>query len=273
MPLLSHTSPINWRAPLNRGLLRWWRSLPQQHGGNVWRDLTRKSDMTINGPTASHAMGLPGGSGCYTFDGSNDYAQAGPIDLTSVTQLTVAMWLYWGASGPAVDYPIETSANSSSTANAFYLNYGQATGSTQVRLRGTSAQSVANFTSPTSNVWHQIVYCLDIPAGGSCFTVYVNGVAQSLSYSATSQNATSFGNHTWNFGARNGASNFFTGRFGDVRVYNRILSASEAQQLYRASRVGYPNELRRVLNAPLSFEQVAAPATGGRYYLRKRRVA
>ncbi len=258
MRLLSATSPINWRAPLNRGLLRWWLCLPQKHGGNTWRELTGKSNATISGAAVVGPRGRQGGWGSYEFDGATDSGQAAAIDLSTVTTLTVSYWSLWNSYALLSNVLIESSADSNANTGAILITPDRnvSGGLYFARVRASGSNGVV-FARPSANVWHHFVICFDRGGGSQqVVAVYVDGVSQSLTSSGTSSgNTGGFGNYAWNFMARDaGASLLGAGKLDDVRLHNRILSASEAQQLYRASRFRYPNELRWLPDVPLSFE-------------------
>lgn len=261
MRFVDISSPINWESPLNRGLLRWWLCLPNQNHALTWRELTRRSDMTMgNGAAAEGARERSGGFGCHAFYGSSpNYGQTAAIDLTAVTKLTIAFWAMFTNNTTANQVAIETTASSSANANAIYFNHRQGANVTQVRLRGTSANSEATFNYPAVNTWNHYVWTIDISAGGQPHIVYMNGVSRTLTYTSTSQNATSFGNHVWNFGARNAASLFCNSKMDDIRIFNGIKRPSEAVELWRASKAGNEDELNWI---PSRKTRVADAAVG-----------
>lgn len=255
MQLLAHTSPINWQSPLNRGLLRWWLCLPQRHGGNVWRDLTRKSDATISGAAAESARTRQGGWGCYVFDGSNDYGQTPTIDLSAVSKMTVAFWSYWNAYANDNDTLIESSPSAFSNIGGIRITPNSSTGNVLIRVNTSgSARSTITVARPTAAVWNHWCVLFDRLAGSQQCSCYINGVLQPpLTTPDTNTTSTGgFGNWQWCFHATDTSTQWGAGRLDDVRIYNRLLTASETISLGRASRFGYPNELRWVRGLPFS---------------------
>lgn len=242
-------SPIDWASPLNRGLLRWWCCLPNQLG-TPWRELTRRSHMTITGALGIGRRGRIGGYGSYIFDGINDYGQTAAINLSSISTLTVSFWLFWNAFATDDDMALETSATSNSNAGAFQIDPNMGgTSDVLIAINTNGAQfSGVQFarTGVTAAAWQHWTVCMDRNAGAQQVTaVYINGRSQSLSNTFTNTTATGgFGNYAWNFMSRNGASLFGAGRLDDIRIYNRVLSAGEVRALLAASKRGYPNELR-----------------------------
>jgi len=258
-PSVNIQSPIRWDATLNRGLLRWWLCLPNQSRGNVWRELTRKSDATINGATVAGSRGRPGGWGCYEYNGTSNAAQSSAINLSSISTLTVSLWLYWTSYANNDDLACESgTAGLSGEQGSFHINpnSGSSGGAVRVLVNTTSGLSLngVTFPRPSAAVWHHYVVCVDRGAGAQqVLAAYVDGVSQTLTQTNTNTGSTGgFGNFVWNFMARNnGASLQGAGKLDDFRMYNRVLRASEAVELYRESKAGYPRLLRWI-DSPLA---------------------
>jgi hypothetical protein len=65
--IIDTRNPIEWRHPLNRGLVSWWLPFGPWQGGGTLRDLARRNHGTLtNGPT--WAAGRDG-FGAVKFDG------------------------------------------------------------------------------------------------------------------------------------------------------------------------------------------------------------
>lgn len=276
-PSVNTQSPIVWDAPLNRGLLRWWLCLPNQNRGNTWRELTRKSDATITGATVAGSRGRPGGWGCYEYNGTSDAGQAAAIDLSLVSTLTVSLWLYWNSYSTNDDLALETGTTFINQQGIFYINPNSSSNGGAVRVLinlTTSGISLngATFARPTAAAWHHYVICMDRNAGAQqVVAAYVDGVSKTLTPTNSVTTSTGgFGNWQWNFMARNnGASLQGAGKLDDVRINNRILSASEAAELFRESAKGYPRLLRR--SSPPSWYPEQAGVTNFEYVPRGRR--
>jgi len=256
------SSPIVWDAPLNRGLLRWWLCLPNVLRGNTWRELTRKSDATISGASVAGARGRQGGWGCYEFDGTNDSGQTGAIDLSGVSQLTIAMWLYIIAYATN-DLLIESSPDANSNTGALQINLDN-TGAWTQRIKTATGNNTSNLSPrPSAGAWFHYILCANRSVGAQQFVAaYVNGVSQTLTSVATDTSSSGgFGNYQWNFCSRNAASLFANLRLDDFRMYNRVLRDSEALELYRTSKAGYPHELRW-LRGMRASEQAAGAGSG-----------
>lgn len=249
MQLVNFQAPIRRNAPLNKGLLRWWRAEPKRNASPRLRDLTSKSPMTLSGALRLGQRGLTGAAGAAVFNGTSDYGQTGTIDLSSLTTLTVSFWLYWNAFANDNDTAIESSANPGDIANpgAISMLPNFSTGVFAFRVITAAAFNSYSIVRPSAAVWHHYVVCYDRNGGAQQVTaVYVDGVSQSLTAIVSDTgNTGGFGNYVWNFMARNGGASLQgAGRLDDIRIYNRILPAWEVRALLHASRRGYPNELR-----------------------------
>lgn len=112
---------------------------------------------------------------------------------------------------------------------------GPDSGNNAVRVSFKVAGSSSSFVSPDGSVpqsgWVHIAGTFD---GSAVTGIYINGVAQSLNspFSVTYGATTGF-----TIGDRTNGSKNFKGYIDDVRLYDRILSASEIKQLYLLGNV------------------------------------
>ncbi|MHA2060819.1 MAG: DUF2341 domain-containing protein [Candidatus Sifarchaeia archaeon] len=171
------------------------------------------------------------------FDTSNDFVDAGSADsLDDLAPLTYSAWLYpaTGTSSQAV--VINKSSNKEFSTNA----------TTALRFRlGTDegAKSKTTDSVLTLDTWNFVTATWDGTLNNSGTKIYVNGVE--ATYSASGLNGTGTvvteASANQRFGARNTDSFDMLGKMDEIRIYNRILSPSEVQQLYRwaPGPVGY----------------------------------
>ena len=84
------------------------------------------------------------------------------------------------------------------------------------------------------NKWHHIVLVYDGVSKGvaSSYKLYFDGVSIALTAATACGGATNVNQ----IGTDNGSGGFYNGAIDDLRVYNRILSASEVLQLYNIGR-------------------------------------
>jgi len=229
--------PVNWQAPLNRGLERWWKALPWLMRGPIWRDLTRRQAGVLT--TGAVWKGTPrlGGVSAVSFDGS---AAVVTIAVTR-TVFTLAAWIRTSASttqqilggvGENNQWRVETDGN--------------------LRILTNSASEIdLTTTGVTLNdgKWHHVM----ATNTGTATALAVDGrIAGSVA--TGSVNA-----RTWDcIGHRTGSGEGFNGEIDDVRIYSRALDASAIRALYTASRCG---DVCEVLWAPWALAAVAAGRT------------
>lgn len=262
--LLDATCPVNWEHDLNRGLIGWWGGWPLSgwKRGKSLRDAvglsSRKGskDITLSAPTkwTSGPNGFDGG-----IFASSAFAQsASTINLTGVTKLVLAYWLWWDAFATNDSLCMESSANFNLNAGGYTCNMNNSS-APQRPVFGPSAGNNFSYNTvtiparPSAAAWHHYVIVLDLakwsttdPANCAVVALYIDGSPQTLSADALSGTAPAdFGNFTWNFMCRNGAGQFGAGRLTDFRMSTgRIFGAADAADLYLESCEGYPKLLR-----------------------------
>ncbi|NOT58188.1 MAG: LamG domain-containing protein [Deltaproteobacteria bacterium] len=176
--------------------------------GTVLVDVSgnNRHGMLVNSPT--WVAGRFGNA--LSFDGSNDYATIGDVDLTG--PFTISMWalpknIGSGCHGSAVmkqyDYGLEVCNGNM---------YGQVGGG------GSSWAASTSYIIPQANVWSHYTLTYD----GTTARLYVNAALRS---SAAGTHVTN--NEPLMIGAWTTASEFFAGLIDEVRIYNRALTPAE----------------------------------------------
>ena len=189
--------------------------------GTTWTDLSgRGSTMTLNnGPTYSSD-----GGGSILFDGTNDWARTTSNGLgTGNIAHSLEMWVNFTVFQPTSRWWLAVIGTyeqcgqmlwiGDSTSPAFGLWCG---GTVSPNLLG-------------ANRWLQVVTTFN----GSLYSSYVNGVAgptTNLTFNITSS--------TFTIALRTAqaAENYFSGKVGIARIYNRALTATEITQNFNATR-------------------------------------
>ena len=246
MQLVNFQAPIRRNAPLNKGLLRWWRAEPFRTSSPRLQDLTCKSPMALTGALRLGKRAARGASGTSTFNGTSDSGQTSAINLSAVNTLSIAINYYWNANSSNDDMLLETGAAGASPGEIIISpNNGSGSMRVSVFVSAGLRQSFI-FTRPSAAVWHHGVFCFDRGGGSNQITaVYIDGVSQTLTPNETNTGASGgFGNEVWYLMSRGGSVFFGAGRIDDIRVYDRVLPAWEVRALLAASRRGYPQELR-----------------------------
>ncbi len=191
--------------------------------GTTWTDLSGNGNNgTLNGPTYNSANG-----GSIVFDGSNDYVNISVP--TSINTKTILSFIRVTASGG--DYVVYgLDANGSD--NWFGVNENL------VRLFGTQSSNVNNFslsgtTNILTNTWYQIGCTID----GATAKVFLNGVEEN---SVTQAFTIGAWDSSPTLGRRGSiAQRYFPGSIANLQVYNRVLTAAEIQQNFKALRGRY----------------------------------
>ena len=204
MPINGSGRFIGPGQPIRNGLIGWYDNRykePDLDTGNNWVDISgNNKDLTANSS--------PGWSYGYYFemDGSDDYFRT-----TSLGSIGANYSIEWWGDGDAdtsVDYVFDW--RSSSGTNYVLKEY---------QFHDTNMNNVAkiNWSNGYQN-WHQVVATHD----GTTSYLYING---ELAVSATGGSDWTSGYLT--IGTDYNGGNYWNGKVGCVRAYNRLLSATE----------------------------------------------
>lgn len=231
-------------APLNRGLIRWFRTGARTNGGLYWRNLIGATTWlgTFNGGAAIRSgYGRQGNARAVFCDGTDDYIQLSTIPFTAAP-FTLAYWhrptslagvAWWCGEGGA------------GTWRAFYQGVN-ADGSTGFVAVQNNVFAPAAGTPPglaAAGAWHHIV-C--VATSSTSRQAWCNGRSTGVATDAS----TPSGLNEFYLGcerANASRGNFSNGLFDDLRIYNRALTEAEVQRLYLASRTNYAGECQSLL--------------------------
>jgi hypothetical protein len=170
--------------------------------------------------------------GALAFDGDGDYVEL-PISslLSSLTSSTFATWVDFSNEGGAwqriFDFGIDT------TYNMFLTPRIDTAGAMRFAITITSYndedQTTATRTLPSG--WHHVAVTLD--ADNHNHSLYLDGqlVAQNTSarYTPSSLGVTT---RNWLGRSQYSADAYFNGSLDDFRIYNRVLTAGQVEDLY-----------------------------------------
>ncbi len=168
--------------------------------------------------------------GAVDFDGTDDYIALTDGVFDSLTQGTISAWIKWNGTttGAIID---QGDCQTDDGQFEFYISSG-AIGVWAVNDAASCNASVdasVSISDPTD--WHHVVYTNDT----SGHKVYVDGVEQVLTYN-TGNSSTDFffdnpqsGEPYRIGGVMMVASESFPGLIDDVRIYNRVLTATEIE--------------------------------------------
>ena len=183
-------------------------------------NLTTWSDLSGNGNNGTltnnpyHFIGTNGDKGYMSFDGTDDYINAGTPSI-SVGKITVNAWMRI-TSGSLYQHIVDSSSNSWHLAmlndNRPYFWNG----------------STYHPSAPALTVgqWYMLT-----GVQGTTLDIYINGVlGQSI---ATNANVTT---NNVNIGRWQNGGRQYNGNIAQVSIYNRALTAQEIQQNFNATR-------------------------------------
>ncbi len=167
------------------------------------------------------------------FDGSDNYLQSPNLSAinSNTSTFSVALWFNPVAAGVVLSETGQTSINTGWHDSWIEALSG---GNIDVRIWGCSALLAG---VGTFNSWNHIVLTYD----GTTLKSYLNGAAgASEACSRSSPGASGYGEYL-SFGATDGVNMgsgaWFHGAIDDIRIYPRVLSASEANTLYSGGTV------------------------------------
>ena len=190
----------------------------------TWRDVSGNN----NTPTAVISSHTATAFPCfYNLNGSSSYFNCGTNLISSGGSFTKEAWIYRNTAAGF--------RNIFSTNDA-RLYVDTSTGNLFGGI-GANHTLVSESAGVTNNAWHHVALTWDHAT--QTMTLYRNGTQVSQ---ATTSGASYIASEPLYFGSQSGASptytavNFWSGRFGEGRIYNRALNSSEISRNYSASR-------------------------------------
>lgn len=230
--------PINWRSPLNQGLVAWWIALPGASGADCLPEF-------VNNLTGTAGTGLWSDRDSWgkfeapTFDGTNDaYTLGGDTTILHLGNKTVVAWVRTTSTELYAEVLSVIGGGFAGYALAFS---GSATaGRVAIYALGGGSYIEASSGVANDGVWHQIALTHD---SAGAYVLYLDGLpvgsgnAGAASYALSSYFIGGFSGYRWS-----------TFTLGDIRVYNRILDEPEMVGLYEASHPNNPGQYNGELN-------------------------
>jgi len=171
--------------------------------------------------------------GALSFDGVDDYVDIGNINENGYT---ILFWMYTDfeiTSATAGKAIMQYSDQDSQEIIAIGSSTSYIDGETLIIMGGIYRGSYYRtaITDIISAGWHFITFSWD--AGNSKYDIYIDAVEKTTtSGSKTNTQLANFDDFSVG-GGDNSYNDAFNGTIGDVRIYDRALSAGEVQQLYQ----------------------------------------
>ena len=229
-PSIGTAPQIYYGAPINNGLIGHWTFDTQ------WVDATTAYDRSLENNDGVFAGGLSTAdlvngpdNEALDFDGSNDVIDLGPATGSSSLNISpafsVSAWINRQSDGTIFGI-----RNGNNTQFQYYVHFGD------IRARGLS--TVVNGHSIPLNTWTHVIASVD---NGGNVTFFKDG-GSAIYRGAIPQS-------DYNINASIGAryegypSTAFrlNGQLDDVRLYNKVLSASEAAEIFRSDTTSQVN--------------------------------
>ena len=193
--------------------------------GTTWTDLSNQNNngTLINGPTFDSANG-----GSIVFDGNDDYVEF--VNSQSQSGLTLSAWCKFDSSvltnSQMLSIADETVPDYSSImwkniGNVLYLTARQADG---------TANDAIESVSSNDDQWHHVVGVFN----GTTQVLYVDGSLSATNTATPSLTTTTRGR----VGMSSDSTPIqnFPGNIALAQIYNRVLSAQEIKQNYKATK-------------------------------------
>lgn len=219
---------------LENGLVAHWKMDEASWNGTTGEvldsTLSNYDGTSVNGATTA-AAGF-GRSG--SFAGDNDSINAGDVtELNSATNFSVSQWVYI-TDVSAQDRLFHKAIDGSNDISI--APYYQTTQRIYFEI-GNGSNSYGYWDSTgviSNNTWNQIVAVYDGAGTTNAdkAKLFVNGVQRTLTFTGTIPSTTAnLATYNLNLGSGN-ATDYFTGKLDDVRIYNRTVTQEEAKKLY-----------------------------------------
>lgn len=213
--------------------------------GTTWTDLSGNSNIgtLTNGPTYSSDNG-----GSIVFDGTNDYVDFGSNGASAVnglSEVTVEIWyksdsvgndtgLIFGGTSNTRDNGIsirfDSNGFSGSGTNVIKAGFGQ-----------NNSETAANQIESSSNIQSTDWICITVVCDlQTSIKLYKNGVEDTPTYTESDGGSASSISNCDGLVIGYGRNQVeWDGKISNVKIYNRVLTASEVTQNYNALKGRY----------------------------------
>jgi hypothetical protein len=185
----------------------------------------------INGVTLARD-----GQRSFSFDGVDDYINLGDVINNTTGDYSVSMWVKIPSSSSA--FTTLFSKKGIAAANAGYAMYYNGSNRKLLWSNGdsTTAQEYYTIAEIPLDQWINVI-CVRNVGGLIKGYFYINGVEYSITNNPTGLNVSNSYNLT--IGKNSTGGLYLIGNVGDVRFYNRVITAAESLTIYNAGRTRY----------------------------------
>ena len=225
---------INLIADLNDGLMLYY-----PFSGNANDESGNNNNGTVNGAELTTDR-LENENSAYNLDGVNDHILC-PADasIALTNSLTIDFWIYptnWGEHTNNGDHLGYGRIFDKATVKIFphntgYSDYNQQCLIFHLIIGGTEYAAITPSQSIVLNQWQHI----NLSYTDSSVKIMINGVAQTLSYlngNIPNGNIDDNSGNNLYIGEAASMDRAIPGKIDEVRIYNRVLSEDEKEELY-----------------------------------------
>lgn len=209
----------------SEGLVGWWTF--DEGAGATTNDQSGNGNTATLSPTTNWVNGKFGGG--LNFNGTNSYVSVSDnVTLDLATSTTVVFWFN------AASFPGGQQSVLCKTVSDPNENYRAAVGTNYAYFDYGNANTASGNPTITASSWYQFVGT--VTAGGKG-RVYINGTEiGSYATQVNAPNPLSTNTNALQIGACPVFDQYLNGTMDDVRVYGRVLTASEIAAIYNATR-------------------------------------
>ena len=225
---------MNKGLSINKGLVGCW--LMNEGAGSTVQDLSGNGNVgTLTGTAPSWSAGKFGSA--VLLPGTDEYIDCGTFGniFNGESAVTVVFSIYWNEAGkiPNAEYPGNIGLGSNADRQLWIYGYSNRM-SLQCTMETSSGPGQINLESDncTAKAWNHVAFVWD----GTTAQFYHEGRPGANTDTSTGVMISNSGESYLGLIAGN---QYWNGNLGYVYIYNRALTASEIQQLYRDPFCGY----------------------------------
>ena len=177
-----------------------------------------------------------------TFNGSNQYVSAGAsaFNFTGLQPFSMSAWVYQTNNGGAKSIVGKYSTVSGTGQYNFYLRTGGYPTALLIRSQYNTARlNVQSSVAIPLNTWTHVSMTYSGGTSSASIKMFINGVETTYNASedfGTFSPGMVLTTETFRTAASHDNANYFNGSINDVRIYNRLLSASEIRAIYQGEQ-------------------------------------
>lgn len=249
-------TPLDWGHPLTNGLYACW-TLNEGGGPTAYDQGASRSNGTIQSTNAAFdAYGRFGSEYRYTATSGTSFFQFSnsAFDFERTQALSLEVWVYV----PSASSQINAFGNYGSTSNAgISITINENGGRVNLNLKSSALNKIVVVTpnaSITANKWYHILATYDGTSNASGCHIYLNGIDQTLTVFTNALTSSIKTGNNWclgRSGAASGTGSIQDTRYAVHRIWKRVLTGNEIQQLYISPFDMYVAPRRRMIFAPV----------------------